>query len=193
MPKAAPSAATLAPPPQHRRDRRFPYWFARISRALSQHLLLHVEASFGLNLAEYRILDALADLDQTSIRDIAAEASLDKGQTTRAVADLTARGLVMQMVDGRDRRLRVVKLTRAGRASIAATVPFVTARQRRLEHRLTASERRALWKALTALADEAELMLDAEARAPGRRKRNRRDNANGSETKARFTPRRKGS
>ena len=57
MAKAATAQAAV---PQHRRDRRFPYWFARISRALSQHLLLHVQASFGLNLAEYRILDALA-------------------------------------------------------------------------------------------------------------------------------------
>jgi DNA-binding MarR family transcriptional regulator len=153
------------------RDQRFPYWFARISRALSQHLLLHVEANFGLNLAEFRILNTLADLDSTSIRDIAADASLDKAQVTRAVADLTSRGLVVQVVDGRDRRLRVVTLTPAGRALIESTLPFVTARQRRLEQRLTVAERRVLWKALTILCEEAEGILKTEVRVRQRRRR----------------------
>jgi DNA-binding MarR family transcriptional regulator len=169
MPKAAHFAASATSPAQ-RRDRRFPYWFARISRALSQHLLLHVEANFGLNLAEYRVLNTLADLDSTSIRDIAADASLDKGQVTRAVADLTARGLVVQTVDRRDRRLRIVTLTPAGHALIEATVPFVVERQRRLEERLSAAEWRALWKALTALSDEAERLLQAEGCAIERRR-----------------------
>ena len=169
MAQTATSPATPAPP--QRRDRRFPYWFARISRMLAQHLLLHVSAAFGLNLAQYSILNTLADLDSASTRDIAAEASLDKAQVTRAVADLTRRGLVVQMVDGRDRRLRVVKLTRAGRKLIAGTLPFVAARQQRLEARLRAVERRVLWKALTVLADEAERLLDEEARVGARRKR----------------------
>jgi DNA-binding MarR family transcriptional regulator len=155
---------------QHR-DGRFPYWFAHISRALSQHLLLHVTAEFDLNLAEYRILDTLADLDSTSIREIAADASLDKAQVTRAVAGLTKRGLVVQMVDGRDRRLRVVKLTPAGRKLVDATLPFVTARQQRLEQLLAPAERRVLWKALSALSDEAERLLETEARTNRRRKR----------------------
>ncbi|MPZ58105.1 MAG: MarR family transcriptional regulator [Rhizobiales bacterium] len=173
MTRAATSRAPVAP--QQPRDRRFPYWFARISRALSQHLLLQVEAEFGLNLAEYRVLNTLADLDSTSIRDIAADASLDKAQVTRAVADLTTRGLVIQVVDGRDRRLRVVTLTTAGRTLIAATVPFVTARQQRLEQRLTAAERRVLWKALAALSDEAERMLKDAARVTDRRRRHTND------------------
>jgi DNA-binding MarR family transcriptional regulator len=170
MSKPAAARADRAQRPEQWRDGRFPYWFARISRALSQHLLLHVAAEFDLNLAEYRILDTLADLDSTSIRDIAADASLDKAQVTRAVADLTKRGLVVQMVDGRDRRLRVVKLTPAGRRLRDATLPFVTERQRRLEQRLTPAERRVLWKALTVLSEEAEQLLDAEADAGKRRK-----------------------
>jgi DNA-binding MarR family transcriptional regulator len=170
MSKPAAVRSDRAQRPDQRRDGRFPYWFARVSRALSQHLLQHVTAEFDLNLAEYRILDALADLDSASIRDIAAEASLDKAQVTRAVTDLTKRGLVVQMVDGRDRRLRVVRLTPAGRRLRDATLPFVTARQRRLEQRLTPAERRVLWKALTALSEEAEQLLDAEERTTKRRK-----------------------
>jgi hypothetical protein len=46
--------------------------------------------------------------------------------------------------------------------------PFL--RQRRLEQRLTPAERRVLWKALTALSEEAEQLLDAEERTTKRRK-----------------------
>jgi DNA-binding MarR family transcriptional regulator len=160
-----------APPLQPERESRFAYWFARIGRKLSQHLLLHMEANFGVNLAEHRILVTLANLDSTSIRDIAADAFLDKGQVTRAVADLTKRGLVIQVVDGRDRRLRVVTLTPAGQALVASTLPFLAARQRRLEQRLTAEERSVVWKALAVLSEEAESMLKAEARGTRRRRR----------------------
>lgn len=168
MPRPA-AAADRAPAPR-RRDRRFPYWFARISRALSQQLLQHVQANFALNLAEYRVLSTLADLRTSSIRDIAADALLDKAQVTRAIAALTGRGLVIQVVDGRDRRLREVKLTPAGRKLIDRTLPFVTARQQRLEQRLSLTEQRALWAALKALSQEAERMLGAELRHGARGK-----------------------
>jgi DNA-binding MarR family transcriptional regulator len=101
---------------------------------------------------------------QNTMQDRAVEALVDKAQVTRAVARLTARGLVVQVVDGRDRRLRIVTLTRAGRALLVATAPFVANRQRRLESRLTAAERRTAWKLLRVLAGEAELMLSEEAR-----------------------------
>jgi DNA-binding MarR family transcriptional regulator len=156
--------------PHQRRDSRYPYWFARISRALSQHLLLHVEARFGLNLAEYRTLNTLAELSSTSIRDIAADASLDKAQVSRAVAALTARGLVVQVVDGTDRRLRVVKLTPAGEALIAETLPFVTERQQQLEQNLSEAERRALWSALTSISKAAERLLAQEQKSTAQRK-----------------------
>lgn len=167
---ARPAAAADRAPAPRRRDRRFPYWFARISRALSQQLLQHVQANFALNLAEYRVLSTLADLRTSSIRDIAADALLDKAQVTRAIAALTARGLVIQVVDGRDRRLREVKLTPAGRKLIDRTLPFVTARQQRLAQQLSPGERRALWTALKALSEEAERMLGAELRRSARGK-----------------------
>lgn len=157
----------------HPRSEHFAYWFARVSRALSQHLLLHMESQFGINLAEYRILRALADLPFASVKHIAADASLDKAQVSRAIADLTRRGLVIHVVDRGDRRLRDVTLTRAGRALVKATLPFVIQRQKTLEQRLTAAERQILWKALRIFWNEAERMRAGEAEA-----RNKQPNGN---------------
>jgi len=150
------------------RKERFPVWFAGISRAFSQHMLDYVDANFGLNLAEYRVLDVLRELKSTSIRDIASECALDKAQVTRAVSVLTARGLVVQVVDRNDRRLRIVRLTPAGRALIAATVPFVVQRQKRLEQCLSATERRILWKALKAILNEIQCIAAEDAQADAR-------------------------
>src|SRR5262249_45398754 len=152
MPKAAVAPRLLRQLPL---ERRFGYQFNMIARALAQHTLLHVEREFGLNLAEFRILSVLAHRTSPSIRDIAAHAQLDKAQVTRALADLVRRGLVTQVVDAQDRRLRVVKLTHTGQDIFAATLPVSIERQTRLERCLTGSELRVLWKALSVLSEEA--------------------------------------
>ena len=141
-----------------------------IAHTLAQHMLLQVDREFGLNLAEYRILSVLGERRSPSIKDIAAYTQLDKAHVTRALTDLVRRGLVTQIVNKQDRRLRVVKLTRAGRAMVAATLPIAIERQQRLERRLTTSELRVLWKALAVLAEESTLML-SEVEHGSRRRR----------------------
>lgn len=162
--RAAPSAAL--------RDGRFSVWFGRISRALAQQMVLYARRELGLNLAEYRTLSMLAECRSASIKDIAYGAQLDKAQVTRAIADLTRRGLVIHTIDGRDRRLRVVKLAPSGRSLIAKSIPFAIKRQSRLERSLSVAELRTLWRALAILRDEAQSMLEEE-QLPSRPKHGR--------------------
>ena len=152
-------------------NRRFGYRINMLSAALSQHRLLHVRREFGLNLAEFRILSMLVEFDSPSIKDIAKNSQLDKAHVTRALAGLIKRGLVSQIVDRQDRRLRVVGLTAAGRRIVTATEPFTIERQERLEKCLTRSELRMFWKSLTLLSAEAERMLAEEKRKGTRRRR----------------------
>jgi len=147
---------------------RFAVWFGRISRALSQQMLLYARRELGLNLAQYRVLSMLSECRSASIKDIAAGTQLDKAQVIRAIASLTRRRLAIHTVDGRDRRLRAVKLTSAGQSLAARAVPFAIARQRRLEQALTAAELRVLWNALLTLSREAQTMLVEEAQVPSK-------------------------
>jgi DNA-binding MarR family transcriptional regulator len=142
----------------------FALWFSDISRALSQQMLLYARRELELNLAEYRALSMLAECRSASVKDIAAGTQLDKAQITRAVTSLTRRRLVLHAIDRRDRRLRVVKLTAAGRALAAKALPFAVNRQKRMERLLTPAERRTLWKALALLSNEAHSMMAVEAR-----------------------------
>ena len=152
---------------------RFAMWFSLVSRALSQQMLLYARRELGLNLAEYRVLSVLGEQRAASIRELAIGAQFDKAQITRAVASLTRRGYAIHTVDGRDRRLRVVKLTPAGQALHARSVPFAIARQKRMERTLSAAELRVLWKALAVLHDETQVMLAEEEGAAARRPRAR--------------------
>ncbi len=159
------------PSPQLPLDRRFSYRFDMIARMLGQQMLLRVGREHGLNLAEYRIMTVLANRERPSIKDIAAHTHLDKAHVTRALAGLSARGLVNQKIDARDRRLREVKLTPAGWVLVNSSLPYVAARQKRLEGRLTPSELRILWKAISVVSEEAEKMLaEEEQMGPGRRR-----------------------
>ena len=142
---------------------RFAVWLSRISRALSQQMLLYARRELGLNLAEYRALSMLSECRSASIKDIAAGTQLDKAQVIRAIANLTRRRLAIHTVDSRDRRLRVVKLTSAGRTLPARATPFAIERQTRMEQALPLAERRVFWHALVILSQETQAMLTEEA------------------------------
>ena len=167
MPK---SNSESHPAPQLPQNQRFSYRFNMIAHTLAQHMLLRVDREFALNLAEYRILSVLGERRSPSIKDIAAYTQLDKAHVTRALTDLVRRGLVTQIVNKQDRRLRVVKLMRAGQAMIRVTLPIAIERQQRLERRLTASELRVMWKALAVLTEESVLMLSEVERGSRRRR-----------------------
>ena len=140
-------------------QRRFGYRFNMIVNVLAQHMLRHVQREHGLNLAEYRIMIVLASFEAPSIRDIARHSQLDKAHVTRGLAALSERGLVTQVVDTCDRRLRVVRLTPAGQAVMSAIEPFAIERHRRLEACLAPNELRVLDKVLSRILAESERML----------------------------------
>lgn len=143
-------------------EKRFGYRFNRIADALAQQARVYVRREFGLNLAEYRIISVLSESDALSIREIAEHTQLDKAHATRALTDLMGRGLVTRVIDEQDRRLRVVRLTPAGRKIVEATKPFTIERQSRLEQCLGAADLRVFDKALTLMTAEAERMLGEE-------------------------------
>jgi len=143
-------------------ERRFGYRFNRIAGALAQQALLHARREFGLNLAESRIVSVLSQSDGMSIREIAGHTQLDKAHATRALTDLIDHGLATRVVDARDRRLRVVRLTPAGRSIASATAPFMHERQERLERCATAAELRVFDRVLSRMTEEAERLLTEE-------------------------------
>ena len=73
----------------------------------------------GLPFSRIRILQRLRRAP-LSVKQVAAAATVDAPAATVAINDLEDRGLVMRQVDPGNRRCKVVSLTEAGRAMIAA-------------------------------------------------------------------------
>lgn len=73
----------------------------------------------GLPFSRIRILQRLRR-GPLSVKQVAAAATIDAPAATVAINDLEDRGLVMRQVDPANRRCKVVSLTDAGRAMIAA-------------------------------------------------------------------------
>jgi len=143
-------------------QQRFGYRFNMIGTALAQHTLLRVRREFDLNLAEYRAINALTAFDTSSIREIAKNSQMDKAHVTLTLSGLIKRGLVTQIVDPNDRRLRRVRLTAAGWQLAAALVPFQLERHKRMQRHVSASELRIFWKVMATLSKEVEQLVAEE-------------------------------
>lgn len=70
---------------------------------------------FGLGVGEARCLAAIGQFAPLSVKHLAAQANLDKGQTSRAAQMLVDRNLVLKSASETDARGVVLTLTRTGR------------------------------------------------------------------------------
>lgn len=72
-------------------------------------------ADFGLNIAQWRAVALLSLAKRTTFRELAEYAWLDRGDLSRALRQLEARGLVRRTPHPEDRRSAHLALTASGR------------------------------------------------------------------------------
>ncbi|MEP7327850.1 MAG: MarR family winged helix-turn-helix transcriptional regulator [Betaproteobacteria bacterium] len=94
----------------------------RAARALTQ-LYDDTMSETGLRVTQFSLLRTLERGGSLRISALAASMLLDRTALSRNLEPLVAEGLVA-IVAGRDARTRQVSLTRAGRARLAAAVPY---------------------------------------------------------------------
>jgi DNA-binding MarR family transcriptional regulator len=106
---------------------------------------------FGINVAQYSLLNNLLRLDQPSISSLAEAMGLDRSTLGRNVRVLEAAGLV-RLQEGDDQRNRLVLLTEAGHERLVAALPAWEAAQQRLIDRLGVEKRETLLALLNELS-----------------------------------------
>jgi DNA-binding MarR family transcriptional regulator len=106
---------------------------------------------FGINVAQYSLLNNLLRLDQPSISSLAEAMGLDRSTLGRNVRVLEAAGLVC-LQEGDDQRNRLVLLTEAGHERLVAALPAWEAAQQRLIDRLGVEKRETLLALLNELS-----------------------------------------
>jgi DNA-binding MarR family transcriptional regulator len=93
---------------------------------------------------------------------LAEAVGMDKGQISRALAELVARKLVSKAANRRDNRETLISLTKAGLAAHDAVVAGAQERNRRLQEQLDPQELELLLGHIDRLTATAAEMLAAE-------------------------------
>jgi MarR family transcriptional regulator, 2-MHQ and catechol-resistance regulon repressor len=114
----------------------------------------------GLGDSDFRVLEALLHKGPLPVNVIGPKVFLTPGSISTAVDRLHERGLVSRTESKTDRRVRVVDLTREGRALIEGVFRVHAKDMEKLAEVLTPAERIHLVKALKKLGKHARDVLD---------------------------------
>lgn len=144
----------------------FPYRLAVAAEAFSQKLVEVYGRTYGLSREEWRLLLLLAEARQLTSHVLAQRTTLDKVQISRASQKLEGKGLITREVSQSDKRLRVYTCTEAGLALFNEVFPLVDAQANAVLARLSAEDRAALFRGVSALT-RAVALQDEDAQGAG--------------------------
>jgi len=113
---------------------------------------------FGIPLAEWRLLAALAICAPASVNRLAAALNTDKGWISRTAAALVAKGLAQTRTDSGDARRTQIVLSAAGRAIYKRILPAAIERQDRLVSVMSAAEQVIFDELLERLQRQAQIL-----------------------------------
>jgi DNA-binding MarR family transcriptional regulator len=130
-------------------------------------VLRYCEGRFGITRREWVMLALLSAGEPVSSSELAARAELDKSATSKALAGLQARGLVVRSQRAGDRRFARLALSDEGRALYERILPLVDGINRRLLSVLSEEEVAQLDGMLARMQQQAdELWREAEEDLP---------------------------
>jgi DNA-binding MarR family transcriptional regulator len=133
-----------------------------LANLLKRGAMLRYKRLVGLSSVEYGLVANLGRRPPMSVVRLAEAVGLDKGQISRALADLVSRKLVAKAVNPRDNREVLVSLTRSGLAAHDAIVAGAQERNRGLLADLSETEVAMLLGHIDRLSKKAARMLSDE-------------------------------
>lgn len=131
----------------------------QITRLLSRH---------DMSLGAYRVLVTIQAFGEIAAADLVRMIALDKAMVSRSCADLARAEMIAIRPDPHSARRKLLSLTEAGAAALAAVEPDVADRNDALDALFSAEERRALDTALDRLTRRTAEALEAPAAARAR-------------------------
>ncbi len=133
-----------------------------LANLLKRGAILRYKRLAGLSSVEFGLVASLGRRPPMSVIRLAEAVGMDKGQISRALAELVSRKLVARAVNPRDNREVLVSLTRTGLAAHDAIVAGAQERNQRLLEQLDADEVSMLLAHIERLTRKAEKMLAVE-------------------------------
>ena len=132
-----------------------------LANLLKRGAILRYKRLAGLSSVEFGLVASLGRRPPMSVVRLAEAVGMDKGQISRALAELVSRKLVARAVNPRDNREVLVCLTRAGLTAHDAIVAGAQERNRRLLEQLSPVELETLLGQVDRLTETAAEMLEA--------------------------------
>jgi DNA-binding MarR family transcriptional regulator len=133
-----------------------------LANLLRRGAILRYKRLTGLSSVEFGLVASLGRRPPMSVARLAEAIGMDKGQISRALAELVSRKLVARAANPRDSREVLVRLTRSGLAAHDAIVASGLERNERLLEGLSGEEVAMLLAQIDRLTRRAAEMLAAE-------------------------------
>jgi DNA-binding MarR family transcriptional regulator len=130
-----------------------------LANLLKRGAILRYKRTAGLSSVEFGLVASLGRRPPMSVVRLAEAVGMDKGQISRALAELVSRRLVAKAVNPRDNRETLVSLTRTGLAAHDAIVTGALERNQRLLEQWSGDEIALLLGHVDRLTETAARML----------------------------------
>jgi MarR family transcriptional regulator, 2-MHQ and catechol-resistance regulon repressor len=124
--------------------------------SVEAHAHRHI-ASLNLGVSDFGVLEALFHKGPLTVKELGAKVLLTSGSMTAAIDRLESRGLVERGGDAKDRRLKVICLTRGGKQLIQKEFESHRLAMEKAASGLSPAERATLINLLRKLGKSAEL------------------------------------
>jgi DNA-binding MarR family transcriptional regulator len=130
-----------------------------LANLLKRGAILRYKRLVGLSPVEFGLVASLGRRPPMSVIRLAEAVGMDKGQISRALAELVSRRLVAKEINPRDNRETLVCLTKAGLAAHDTIVAGAHERNRRLLEQLGKEELAGILDQIDRLTETAAVML----------------------------------
>ncbi|MFK4579217.1 DNA-binding MarR family transcriptional regulator [Bradyrhizobium ottawaense] len=136
-----------------------------LANLLKRGAILRYKRLTGLSSVEFGLVASLGRRPPMSVARLAEAVGQDKGQISRALANLLSRKLIVKSANPKDSREVLISLTAAGLAAHDAIVDGAQERNRRLLEQLSEAEFHTLLGQVDRLTAIAAEMLESEKNA----------------------------
>jgi MarR family transcriptional regulator, lower aerobic nicotinate degradation pathway regulator len=116
-------------------------------------IFLDETADFGITPVQFAALNAVVQQPGVDQRTLAKTIGFDTSTIGGVVDRLEARGLMQRNASANDRRVRLLTITAAGEALLAAVIPAMMAAQKRILAPLPVAQRKEFLRMLTVLVE----------------------------------------
>jgi len=135
-----------------------PYVLNNLAERVSAGLSGIYVDEYQLSIPEWRVIANLAEHNTLNARQIVAFTTMEKSKVSRAVGNLSERGLIIQKRAAGDSRAKDLTLTEEGMSLYRSIVPRVLDWERELLTEMTSGEYRDLMYLLDKLGSRIEVL-----------------------------------